>query len=88
MQVFRALDQLPSISGSEVMAKKFQIFQECCRGLAEISLINLRHFGHNFGTRNARKSIKPSKDSYYSLVSNKNSSQKMALGNQGPMTSS
>jgi len=31
-----------------------------------------------------------SKDSYYSLVSNKNSSQKMALsvGVQGPMTSS
>jgi len=70
------------------MAKKFQIFQECRRGLARISLINLWHFGHNFGTRNARKSIKPSKDLYYSLVSNENSSQKMALGIciQGPMT--
>jgi len=72
------------------MAKKFQIFQECCRGLARISLINLSHFSHNFGTRNAIKSIKPSKDLYYSLVSNKNSSQKMAfgVGVQGPMTSS
>jgi len=27
--------------------------------------------GHNFGTRNARKSIQPSEDSYYSLLSNK-----------------
>jgi len=35
-------------------------------------------------------SIKPSKDSYHSLVSNENSSQKMALGIgvQGPMMSS
>jgi len=61
------------------MAKKFQIFQECRRGLVGILLINLWHFGHNFGTRKARKSIKPSEDSYYSLVSNKNSSKKMAL---------
>jgi len=55
-----------------------------------ISLITLWYFGHNFGTRNARKSVKPSKVLYYSLLSNKNSSQKMALGVgvQGPMTSS
>ena len=26
------------------------------------------NFGHNFGTRNARKSIRESKDSYYSLA--------------------
>jgi len=30
---------------------------------------------HNFSTRNARKSIKGSKDSYSSLVSNKNFSE-------------
>jgi len=72
------------------MAKEFQIFQECPWGLAGISLNSLWYFCHNFGTRNARKSIKPSKDSYYSLVSNKNSSQKMALGIgvQGLMMSS
>jgi len=46
------------------MVKKLEIFQEFPRGLAGISLINLQYFGHNFGTRNARKSIKPSKDSY------------------------
>jgi len=47
-------------------------------------------FGRNFGIRNARKSIKPSKDSYRSLASNKNSSQKIAngVGVQGLMTSS
>jgi len=69
------------------MAKKFQIFQEFPRGLAGISLTNLQYFGHNFGTRNARKSIKPFKDSYYSLLSNKNLSQTKDLGTgiQGPM---
>jgi len=41
--------------------------------ITEISLIpqgiltKFGTFGHNFGTRNARKSIKPSKDSHYSL---------------------
>ena len=34
-----------------------------------ISLINIRLFCHNFSTRNATKSIEPSKDSYYSLES-------------------
>jgi len=55
-----------------------------------ISLINLWRFGHNFGTRNVRKSIKPSKDLHYSLVFNKNSNLKMAhgVGVQGPMMSS
>jgi len=72
------------------MAKIFQIFQEFLRGLAGISLINLQYFGHNCGIRNARKSIKPSKDSYYHPLSNKNSNKKMALaiGIQGPMTAS
>jgi len=58
------------------MTKKFQIFQEFPRGLAEIPLFNLRYFGYNFETRNARKSFKLSKDSYYSLLSNKSLSQK------------
>jgi len=46
-------------------------------------------FDYNFGTRNARRSIKPTTDSYYSLVSNKNLSQEMAhgVGVQGLMTS-
>jgi len=44
--------------------------------------------GHNFWTRNARKSIKVSKDSDYSLVSNKNLSQKLPIvvGTQGQVT--
>jgi len=56
------------------MTQQFQIFQDFPRGLAGISLINLWYFGYNFETRNARKSIEPSKDLYYSLVSSKNSS--------------
>jgi len=40
--------------------KKFQIFQEFPGVLAGISLINLRYFVHNFGTKNTRKSGKPS----------------------------
>jgi len=32
------------------MGKKFQLVQECPRGLVGISLINLWHFGHNFRT--------------------------------------
>jgi len=35
--------------------------------------------GHNFWTRNARWQLKGSKDSFYSLVSTKNLSQKLAL---------
>jgi len=34
-----------------------------------ISLINFWLFCHNFWTRNGRTSIKPSKDTYYSLQS-------------------
>jgi len=32
VRVFRALDRVASISGSKVMPKKFQIFQEFPRG--------------------------------------------------------
>jgi len=55
------------------MPKRFQIFQEFpSRNLPCLdSLINLRYFGHTFGTRKARKSIKPSKDLHYNLESNK-----------------
>jgi len=53
------------------MSKNFQIFQEFPREFGVFPLLNLRYFGHNFGTRNARKSIKPSKESYYSLEYNK-----------------
>jgi len=52
------------------MAKKFQIFQEFPRGLLG-NFPNLQYCGHNFGTRNARKSIKP--------LTNKNLSQKWLL---------
>jgi len=54
---------------------KRKVGNPCSRGLMGISSINFRKFGHNFGTRNARKSIKSSKHSYDSLESNKNSSQ-------------
>ena len=37
-----------------------------------IPLIIFCLYFHNFWTRNARKSIKPSKDSYWSLESKKN----------------
>jgi len=61
------------------MPKRFQIFQEFPKKFAGISLMNLQNFGHNFGTRNTRKSIKPSKDSYYSLKSKKNLSSEIGL---------
>jgi len=71
------------------MLKEFHIFQEFPKECAWISLINLRHFGYNFGARNARRSLKTSKGPYYSLVSHKNLSQKMArrVVVQGLMTS-
>jgi len=47
----------------------------------------LKFFGHNFRTRNARKSIKGSKDSYYSLESNKTLSYNSGSLDR-PMTSS
>jgi len=37
----------------------------------------LEFLGHNFGPRNARKSIKGSNDSHYSLESNKSLSNKI-----------
>jgi len=39
MRVFRAIDQLSSIFWSQVMAKKFQVFQECPRRLAGTHII-------------------------------------------------
>jgi len=42
-----------------------------------ISLINIQKFGHNFWNRNARKFIKPFKDSYCSLESIKTLSHKI-----------
>jgi len=54
-RVFRALDRLSCLSGSVFMPKKFEIFQEFREEFAGISIINLRYFGHNFGTRNPVK---------------------------------
>jgi len=48
-------------------------------GFLGISLIFCL-FCHNFSTRNAKKRIKPSKDLYCNLVSNKISIKKLALG--------
>jgi len=58
------------------MPREFDIFWAFPRGLVGISLIIFRKFDHNLGTRSARKSTKPSKDSYDSVESNKNFSQK------------
>jgi len=55
------------------MTKKTQIFLQ----KPGVSLINIRLFYHNSWTRNATKSIKPSKDSYYVLESNKILSHKI-----------
>jgi len=48
----------------------------------------LLFFSHKFLTRNARKPSKGSKDSDFSLVSNKNLNQKfpLAVGTQGQVT--
>jgi len=59
------------------LCQKFQIFPDFREEIAGISLINFRKFGRNFGTRYGTKSIKPSKDSYYSLESNKTLSHKI-----------
>jgi len=75
IRVFKALDRLASISGPKDMARKARISYN-----SGISPINIRFFGRNFGTRNARKSIKPSEHSCCSLITNKKSSQKMAPG--------
>jgi len=42
-------------------------------------MIFLLFLGHNFGTTNARKSIKGSKDAYHSLESNKTLSHEIRL---------
>jgi len=63
IRFFKALGRLSSVSGSKVMPKKTK-FLDFRKDVAGISLINFGKFGHNFGTRNATKSIKTSKDSY------------------------
>jgi len=52
-----------SVSGSKVMPKNSKYFRNLLSNFRD-SLINFRKFGHNFGTRNTRKSIKSSKDLY------------------------
>ena len=66
---FEVWNRLPSVSGAKFMAKRPQFFQEFPRGLVGISLYSFWLFCHNLWTRNATKSIKPSKDSYCSLES-------------------
>ena len=74
---FRGLDRLPSVSGAQVGAKRPQIVEDKPEYFQGISLIKIRKFGHNFWTGNARKSIKSSKDSYWSLESKKTSSHQI-----------
>jgi len=64
--VFRAIDEVSSVSGSKVMPKIFQICQEFPRAFREFPILIFYHFFHH-STRNAEKSIKSSKTSYYSL---------------------
>jgi len=66
---FGALDQVSSVSGSKVMPKIFQICQEFPRAFRGFPILIFYHIFHNSSTRNAEKSIKPSKTSYYSLES-------------------
>ena len=55
-----------------------QVENHCPRGFQKY----LVFFGNNFGPRNARKLIKGSQDSYYSLKSNKTLSHKIRLLDQ------
>ena len=68
----RGLDRLPSVSGAQVRARRPQIIEDMAEQVQGISLVNFCLFCHNFWTRNARKSIKPSEDSYCNLESKKN----------------
>ena len=74
----RGLDRLPGLSGAKVIVERPLILQGFPRELVAIPIINFCLFCHNFWTRNARKSIKPSKDSYCSLESKKVSATKSA----------
>jgi len=67
IRVFRALHRVSSVSGSKVMPKIIQICQKFPRALRGFPILIFYHFFHNSSTRNAIKSIKPSKTSYYSL---------------------
>jgi len=53
------------------MAKKTQNVYKHLGYFSGISVISIWLFCHNFWTRNATKSLMPSKDSYYGLNSNK-----------------
>jgi len=72
------------------MAKKPQIIEDLAESFQWISLINFCLFCLNVWTTNARKLIKGSKDSYYSLESKKILSYKIGsiVRLQGLMTSS
>jgi len=65
----------------------WQKYRKLIRQIPANPLRNSCNIGHNFGPRNARKSIKGSEDSYYSQESNKVLSYKIGLSDQ-PMTSS
>ena len=70
IRVFRALGWLSRFSCSKVVTKNSKYFGNFWKKLG-IFLNNFRKFDHNFETRNARKLMKCSKDSYYSLESHK-----------------
>jgi len=71
------LSELQAFLVPKLCKKKTQKQEGLPTGSWGISRINFRTFGHNSGTRNPRKFIKGSKDSYYSLESKKNLSHKI-----------
>ena len=77
--IFRGFHELCSVSGFKITAKLPEIK---IRKIPAISCGNPEIFEnvwHNFGTKNARKSIKRSEDSYSSLGSNKTLSHEIDL---------
>ena len=78
LQVFRGLEQLSSLFWRWVMAiYKMGVIHPSLEFVGVKILTTFWFLCHNFGSRYARKSIKGSKDSDNSLVSKKNSSQKI-----------
>ena len=73
----RDLDRLPRVSCARVMTERPLILYGFPRESVGIPLNNYCLFCHNFWTRNARKSNKPSKDSYCSLELKKTLSHKI-----------
>jgi len=63
--------RIPCFGASYPKGARVPVKNHYSEEFSGISLINLWYFVHNFGTKNARMSIKPSKDSYYRLESNK-----------------